>query len=110
MKNNIFWGIKPQQAKKQKKEAEMSLDEALGKVKYSSKDDKKKVFTPDHQAYSILKLSNKEFKIIKVDIELSTLQSVATMLESVYDSESRAVMEMNKLFADQSKKMRSNTK
>ena len=107
-KNNIFWGIKPHLFKKQKKEAEMSIDEALGKPKYS--DDKKKVFTPDHQAYSILKLSNKEFKIIKVDIELSTLQSVTTMLESVYDSESRAVMEMNKLFSIQSTKMRSASK
>lgn len=108
MKNNIFWGTKSKLTKKPKKEDEMSLDEALGKVTYSDKSDKKPVFTPDHQAYSILKLNNKEYKIIKVEIELSTLQSVATMLESVYDNESRAVMEMNKLFAEQSKKMRGN--
>lgn len=106
MKNNIVWGIKPGVAKKLQKEQEkMTLDEALTIVVPKNVD-----FKSDHYAYSVLRLGNRQFKVVKVDIELSSLQSQVTVLDSVYDNEARAISEMNKLFSIQSLKMRKKQK
>lgn len=101
MKNKIVWGIKPGLAKKLKKEDEIKTDNS-GNVEVLSIPD----FKPDHCAFSVLRLGNRRFKVVKVDIELSSLQSQVTVLDSVYDNEARAISEMNKLLADQSLKMR----
>lgn len=62
------------------------------------------IFTPSHQAYSIL-IQDRKYCLIVVDIDLTTMVSEAFILEA-YDSEPRALMELNRKLAEQSKKMK----
>lgn len=100
--SGIFFGKTKAEVKKEKKAQEESIpetiEEALSVV----------VKAPeyDHKGYSIAKINNK-FRIILINIEISSLQTEATMLPSVYDHEYQAVVEMNRLFAEQARKFRS---
>jgi hypothetical protein len=84
-----------EQLEQKKEELAASIDEMLAKTG---------PFNPTHKAYSLL-LKGKNWHIVEVDIDLSTLQSKATVLESGYESETRAIGEMNKKLASQSMKI-----
>ena len=104
-KNKIFWGNKKSEVKKElqirdleEKKAELeeiveNIETALGP------------FNPNHKAYSVLLQYNKWY-IIEVEIDLTTLQSSANILDKVYDGEDQAIRGMNILLAAQSVLMR----
>lgn len=84
-----------EQLEQKKEELVASIDEMLAKTG---------PFNPTHKAYSLL-LKDRKWHIVEVDIDLSSLQSQAKVVESGYESENRAIQEMNKLLAQQSMKL-----
>lgn len=99
----VFWGKSEKEVKKEKREEKAaSLDEVLATVTTKS-------YNPTYKAYCIIKLGVKDYRVVEVGVdisELSSLQTRGTVLPSVYDSEPRAILEMNKLLLEQSKQMR----
>lgn len=98
---NVFFGAPK---KKELDKSEEIMDNEKTVVTQDAQTDPKSILTGNHQAFSLLK-DGRNWHLVIVDIDLSTMTS-KVKLEGKYDSEPRAILELNKLLAEQSKRMK----
>jgi len=65
-----------------------------------------KDFSPDYKAYSIVRVGNKKYQLVSIDFDSKSGSVASTTVVKEYDSEARALKELQTGLAEAARKFR----